>query len=189
MRLACIVEGHGEVDAVPVLVRRIASEIERPVDLPHANVIRVPRSKLVKDGEEERAVKLAAGRAGPIGRILILVDADRDCPAQLGPVLLRRARGVVGSMPVAVVLAKHEFEAWFIAAVESLREALALPARVVAPADPEIIRGAKEWLHDQGVDYGETADQARLTALFDFAAAKRTNSFEKCYREIRAILT
>src|SRR5690606_41542582 len=112
-----IVEGHGDVQAVPVLIRRIAAHCR--YQTPNVlRPVRVPRQKLVKPGEFERAVQLAMLKGGPDGGILVLVDAEDDCPAQLGPSFVLRAKAVRRNVPIAVVLAKHEFEAWFLAAAE-----------------------------------------------------------------------
>jgi len=46
----------------------------------------------VKAGVLERYVGLAAQRVGVGGSILILLDANGDCPARLGPALVARAR-------------------------------------------------------------------------------------------------
>jgi len=186
--VACIVEEDGEVEAVPLLVQRVA--IEACPDIIVSIVrppIRVPRNKLVKAGELERAVELAARRAGSEGATLVLIDSDDDCPALLGPELQKRAQAVRPGFPVAVVLAKREYEAWFLAAAESLRGKRDLSDDLSPPADPESIRDAKGWLRDRmpdGRKYRETLDQPALTAVFDLQAARASDSFDKCYREI-----
>ena len=66
-----------------------------------------------------------------------------------------------------------------------------MPIDLTPPAEPEGIRGAKEWLSSRipgNLKYQETLDQPALTAKFDFAAARRADSFDKCYREITALL-
>jgi hypothetical protein len=190
--IACIVEGHGEAQAVPILIRRIAAIIDPSLSIDVKSPLRISRSKLVRGQELERAVEFAARKTGGQGGILILVDADDDCPAQLGPQLLDRARKTRGNLPISVVLAKREFEAWFLASAESLRGKRGLPDNLTPPPDPEAIRGAKEWIArhmTQGNTYSETLDQPALTALFDpNQAAARSDSFEKCLREISALL-
>ena len=99
MQLACIVEGHGEVQAAPVLLRRLASALDPTVALRVEPVIRITKSKLIQTGELERAVELAARKIGGEGAILILLDSDEDCPAELGPRLLARARRVRARCP------------------------------------------------------------------------------------------
>jgi hypothetical protein len=119
-RFVCIVEGHGEAEAVPVLVRRIAQELDPADPASVVSIFRVPRNRLVLAGELERRIEIAARRVQGKGAILILIDSDDDCPARLGPELQQRARAA-SSLPVAVVLAKREFEAWFLASAASLR--------------------------------------------------------------------
>ena len=63
---------------------------------------------------------------------------------------------------------------------------------MTADPDPERIRGAKEWLSDRmprGRPYNPTIDQPALTSVFDMQAARRADSFDKCYREIVRLLT
>lgn len=194
IRLAAIVEGHGEVDAVPVLIRRIAGEIDPGAVVNVKPVMRVRASRLIKQGEIERQVERAARKLGGNGAIFILIDCDWDggCPAYEGPLLLERARNVRRDMPMSVVLAKKEYESWFIAAAESLRGKRGLTDNLVGAENPEDIRGAKEWLSRHmppNSPYAETTDQPALTAIFDMqAAARQADSFDKCYREIVRLL-
>lgn len=72
MRVVAIVEGDGEVEAVPVLIRRIASEIA-PFDVTTVlRPIRVPRQRIVKPGELERYSRLAAHLGGDDGCPLVV---------------------------------------------------------------------------------------------------------------------
>src|ERR1700726_1281424 len=118
-----IVEGDGEVAALPLLVRRLATDI-RPqhwVQAPYP--IRVPRDKLLKPNQLERYFRLAAAQAAGCG-VLIVLDAEdpvQGCPADLGPSIKARASLVRDDVPTLVVIAKNEYEAWFLAAAESLR--------------------------------------------------------------------
>jgi hypothetical protein len=193
VRIAAIVEGHGECEAVPILIRRIAQTID-PGFVPKVlSPLRVPASRLLKEGETERSVELAARKLEGKGGIVVIVDCDWEdgCPAEDGPVLLKRAVATRSDIPIAVILAKKEFEAWFLASAESLRNKFGLPKDLASPADPEGVRGAKEWLSDRmppGRSYAETTDQPAFTAVFDIDAARRADSFDKCYRDIRRML-
>lgn len=192
MRLACIVEGHGEAQAVPVLLRRLASAVDPTLALQVEQPIRITKGKLLQAGELERAVELAARKVSGAGAVLILLDSDENCPAMLGPSLLGRARAVRGDVPISVVLAKHEFEAWFLAAAESLRGRRGLRDDLESPVQPENVQGAKEWLTDRMIGdrhYVETLDQPALAAIFDLAAARRSDSFDKCWREMNRLIT
>lgn len=191
MRVACIVEGHGDVDAVPVLLRRLARTLDPLLPFQVEQPIRVTKSKLLQTGELERAVELAARKIGGAGAIFILLDSDEHCPAELGPALLRRASAVRSDVSISIVLAKQEFEAWFLAAAESLRGRRGLRDDLEPPADPEGIRGAKEWLTGHMVGnqhYVETLDQPALAAVFDLEAARRAASFDKCWRELERLI-
>lgn len=188
MRIVPIVEGHGEREAVPILVRRIALEVHPGLVPEVLHPIRIPASRLVKQGEIERAVELASLQIGEAGGILVILDCDDGCPAQDGPSLLERARLSRPDKRVSVILAKKEYEAWFIAAAESLRGKHGLPRDLECPPDPEAIRPAKQWLSEHMPPcqpYSETTHQAALTSEFDMAEARRrSDSFHKCYREI-----
>ena len=186
VQVGCIVEGYGEVEAVPILIRRIAESLYPELEIRTPRPLRVSRDKVVKEGELERGVELAARKIHGKGAIFILLDSDDDCPAHLGPELLDRALQARGDLPIAVVLAKHEFESWFIAAIDSLRRQRGLKNNLQPPRNPETVRGAKEWLSQQmeNHSYRETLDQPKLTARFDFDQARRVGSFDKCYRDI-----
>jgi hypothetical protein len=190
--IACIVEGHGDVKAVPVLIRRIAAELDPALGVQVLPPLRVPRYKLVKKGEIERSVQLAARKTSGQGAVLVLVDSEDDCPGQVAPQMLERARDERADVPIGVVLAKQEYEAWFLAAAESLRGKRGLDTALIAPPNPEGIRDAKGWLSPwmpAASKYREVLDQPALTAVFDVSAARRANSFDKCYREVTRLLS
>jgi len=189
VRVAPIVEGHGEREAVPILIRRIAQCLGVVVEVLHP--IRQSKHRLLKAGELEKAVELAARNLEGSGGIFVIVDADEACPAELGPQLRDRVRVVRPDLPSALVLPKYEFEAWFLAAAASLRGTRGLDASVEPPPDVEAIQGAKEWLRDHQSDlprYSAPVDQAALTAVMDLDEARACPSFDKCYREIAALL-
>jgi Domain of unknown function (DUF4276) len=190
VNLACIVEGDGDVDAVPIAIRRIVQAID-PALILKIHPLRVPRTKLVKPGELERSIELAARRAGRDGAIFVVLDSDDDCPATLGPELLGRARKVRSDLPISVVLAKREFEGWFLASAESLRGLRGLANDLAPPSNPESIRGTKEWLTARmitGRSYVETLDQPALAASFDLLQARTASSFDKLFRDVTAVV-
>ncbi|MEU8037753.1 DUF4276 family protein [Streptosporangium sp. NPDC049078] len=189
--IAAIVEGEGEVAALPVLLRRIAEELSAwAVRIPTPR--RVPRSKLVAPGGIESAVLQASYQVAGRGGILLLIDADDDCPATTGPALLERARRARDDREISMVLANREFEAWFLAAATSLAGRRGLADPLEPPADPEGPRDAKGWLSARktdGTSYRPTADQAALTAIFDMAQArKNAPSFDKFWRDVERLI-
>jgi hypothetical protein len=190
LNLCCIIEGHGEEQAVPVLVRRIQQSFRPDLQLEFQR-LRVPRHRMVRAHELERAVELAV-RLTPAPRaILVLVDADDDPPCMLGPELLKRAQAARPDVSVGVVLANREFETWFLAAIESLGGHRRLPADLRPIPNVESIRDAKGRLTSlmggAGV-YSPTPDQPALAATFDMMLArKRSDSFDKCWREVERL--
>jgi hypothetical protein len=191
VKIAAIVEGHGECEAVPILIRKIAQDIAPDFVPKVLSPFRVPASRLSREGELERTIILAANKLQGRGGIVVINDCDDGCPAQDGPALLKRAVAARKDMPISVILAKKEFEAWFLAAATSLRGKRGLPDNLEPPEDPESIRGAKEWLNDRmppSKSYTETTDQPALTAEFDMNVARTADSFDKCYRDIRHML-
>ncbi len=191
VKIGCIVEGHGDVVAVPLLIRRIAAELHPDLVIETPRPIRVHRNQVVQADKLERRVELATQRIDGQGAIFIVLDADDACPAQLGPELINRVSQTRSDLPIAVVLAKYEFEAWFLASAESLRGQRGLKDNIQPPNEPETIRGAKEWLTHRmegSRTYSETHDQPALAALFDMEQARQADSFDKCYRDIVSLL-
>ena len=189
--VACIVEGHGEVQALPLLLRRIAAEVDPGVHLVVPPPYRVNRSGLLRPGTLEGVARIQGDRVTAAGGVLLLIDADDDCPAELGPELLARIMKAQPDLRAAMVLANREFEAWFLASAPSLAGHRELPEVLESPQDPEAIRAAKEWLGARraGRPYKETSDQAAFTAVFDMKAAReKAPSFDKLWREAERLL-
>jgi hypothetical protein len=176
-----IVEGQGEVDAVPLLLRRLRDEAQAwglEVGKPH----RKPRTQLVKKDSLQAAVRLAALDRDCVA-ILVLFDADDDCPKQLAPTLEAWAQEAARETPCAVVMANREYEAWFLASIEPLRGTAAILPDATSHADPEAPRDAKGELERRmphAASYSPTVDQARLTARLDLETAyRRCRSFRR----------
>lgn len=191
VHIASIVEGDGEVTAFPVLLRRMIQHID-PTTEPVAPLgFRHPSGSMLRTGGLERAIN-AVCELYRDHSIIVLLDSDDDCPKQLGPELADRARVARPDVEVSIVLAHREYEAWFLAAAESLAGRRNLPMDLTAPPDPEEIRDAKGWLSKQmasNLRYGPTQDQAALSAVFDLEAAKlRSRSFRKLWKVIETIL-
>ena len=89
------------------------------------------------------------------------------------------------------MLAKAEYEAWFLAAAGSIAGQHGIDAATTVPEDPESIRGAKEWLRQRmppGQCYRATLHQAALTEIFDLDAARAAPSFDKLWRDVSGLL-
>jgi hypothetical protein len=140
--IAPIVEGKGEVEAVPKLLQRFFREALRQDFLVVNPAIRIKAGSFLNDeGYFRRYIELASrkARGQPRGHVLILLDCEDACVGTLGPELLARARQIHADVPFTVVLARRENERWFLAAAASLRSVARLPADLNAPASPESI--------------------------------------------------
>jgi hypothetical protein len=192
IRIACIVEGRGDDVAVPVVVHRIA-QVEAPWHTVVAEtVVRRDRGLLVQQKHLAADIEFVARKLGGKGGILVLFDADDDCPASLGPVMQQWAQAERPDIPIAVVLAMREFEAWFLATAESLRGHRNLPDTIEDHPAPETVRDAKGWLTGQmprPKSYSPSVDQAPLARIFNIERARsRCDSFSKLYREVSRLL-
>jgi hypothetical protein len=187
INVTAIVEGDGEVIALPVLLRRLNEWLTPEVYVDVGYPIRVRRDRFLnKDDEFRRYLTLAANKCGDKGWILILFDADDDCPAELGQEILHRAQSTVPHRKISVVLANREYEAWFIAAAESLQGNRGFNYDPVKAVDPERPRDAKGWIEAcmANQSYGETTDQPKFSALIDLQLAfDRSRSFRKLCSE------
>jgi Domain of unknown function (DUF4276) len=186
--LAPIVEGHGEVEALPNLLHRIAA-----LNGTHVQVnqpIRVKSGSFLNNDEYfSRQISLAAAKASEEnGTVLILLDCDDGCPATLGPNLLQRARAVRDDIPIIVTLAYREFESWFLTAADSLRGVLGLPGDLETPAEIDRVRDAKGWLSERmEVNYDPISHQLVFCRKFDIEQARACHSFNRFYEKLCTI--
>ncbi len=192
LTVAAVVEGHGEREAVPVLLRRLADRIAPGCVLTVPQPIRVSKSTMVRGGELERLVQLAAAKAGPGGAVLVIVDADDDCAAGLATSLLERARAVApDAHGVSVIVANREFEAWFIVGLESLRGRRGISEDAASLENAEEMSDAKGRLTSNmppGRVYRPVLDQPAFAAEIDIDMARRAKSFDKLFREMERLL-
>jgi hypothetical protein len=188
--IVCIVESKFDGESLGILIRRVwerTPEMPLPKVTPHV----IPRGRIVHEEYFKRGVELAARAAGPSGAVLVIFDADDDCPAELGPRLRGWAVEARGDFTVGIALAKYELESWLIAGAESLRGAGGLANELEGPDQPEAIRDAKGWLTRarSGGPYSPPVDQAGLMVRLDLDLARsRSDSLDKCLREIHRIL-
>jgi len=196
VRIACIVEGRGEAGlpgragAAEIVIRRIVEAIDPQLRLDVPIALRIPRGSLIRRGGVEDAAERAARRLGGDGAIMVLLDSDDDPREVLEADLLARARQARPDLPIAVVAATSEFEAWFLAAAASLAGIEGLPVDLRAPPNPEGIRDAKGWLKKRMAarSYSETIHQPIFARCFDLQAARTAPSFAHCCDEIARLV-
>lgn len=189
MTIAPIVEGHGEVKAVRDLISRIAVECCGTwVEV--AQPFRLDSAKMRKPDELAKAIRVQAVRVRRRGGVLVLRDGDDSdvaCPVELARALVPEP-GLV-AVPVEIVIARHEYEAWFLAAAESLRRHPSVHDDAVAPPDPEARRDVKGQLRGiMNESYKETLHQTKFSAIMDLKAAeRRSRSFRRMVNAVRLL--
>ncbi|WP_373506737.1 DUF4276 family protein [Thiocapsa sp.] len=201
-RIVPIVEGYGEERAVPLLMRRWLRHrnLHRWFDIPDlaVNAKGSGRLKAPFDPERHRGIEhyIATALTGRPDAILVLLDADDECQTRaknegLGPTLLARARAVAREVPLAVVIANREYEAWFLANLTALRARGLLPlGRLPEPLQPEVRRDCKGLIERLlGCSYEERFHQLKLTEAMTFSprAAFRSPSYGKLLRDLERL--
>jgi hypothetical protein len=197
LRVYPIVEGDGEIAAVPELLRRIGFEQTEPmyieVNTPH----RIHRDQVFQETSDELAKALELGaywpaEAGPQearGVILVLIDADPDQEPTcvLGPRLVQRIQTLQSNVDTICVIADYEYESWFVAGASSLMELLNAPDANLGQIEANSKHHGKKWVQDRirRGSYRETVDQVKLTNKLDLALCRRNSpSFDKLCREL-----
>lgn len=199
-KLVTIVEGYGEARAVPVLTYRwldrssLAGEFFVPdlaINAKGCGNLRAPHDPRSHRGIEHYVLR--ALRARP-DAILAILDADDECirrppERKLGPELLARAQSVAGGVPVGVVVANREFEAWFLADLAALRRAGVVPEGEI-PDDPEARAGCKAAMGRLlGEAYEPAIHQPELARALTFSTEARATSpsYDKLVRELERL--
>jgi len=167
-----IVEGHGEVEAVPNLMARLGKEL--CPGLPWRQPIRGTNLHQW-EGQRRGGIRIYAELVRSkqdAGALLILRDEDDQCPRDLAPKMAERLRGLKLPFPTAYVLFHPEYEVLFLPCLEDM----GLPTW---DRDSwEARRGIKEWLSGQlpkGRSYKPTVDQLRMTRSLDLEKLRKAN--------------
>jgi len=200
-RMVLFVEGEGEAEAVPKLVKRLLTEQNAwdAVSLDEQTFRVGGVNRLVKDKYREWKRKLAASlKRRNVGAVLLILDGDVKqfegdvfCSAKVARSLASEAASVGGGVTfsVAVVFARQEYESWLIAGIDSLAGQRLPDGRLIAKdakapqGDLEVTpRDAKGWFSAviEG-GYKPTRDQAALTDLLDLQAVRerKLRSFQR----------
>lgn len=187
--LVPIVEGQSEERAIGVLLRRLVADMGAG----HAQIarpFRVKRNRVVREGELERSIAQAIRSRPGAKYVLVLLDADRDCAAELAPKLLARARDAT-DIAVRVVFPTTEVEAWVLAAIESVRGIRGIQGDAEPPPFPENVRDAKGALtaRMEGTrGYVATDDLPAFFDALDVSLAEaRSPSMAKLLRDLRSL--
>lgn len=190
-----IVEGDGDADALPELLARILQDKYGRYDVA---VVR-GKTKVVKaNGRQNLEKKLEkflghAQNKPNCGAILVLVDADEDCPVTLAGDLTQRCNQIGIRCPVQIVCACREYESWFLASLGTIKGRHGIATTAALSGDAEAVPNPKQWLSEQmpsGQAYKETTHQASLSSVIDLDLALRNSrSFRRLCRALEQLLS
>jgi hypothetical protein len=190
MRILPIVEGPGDVEAVPVLVRNTLSRNELheiKVLTPHrrGDIYRVRRN-LVSDYRQALTEEAA---------ILWTFDCDDGCAMEVANELRDALSEEQQPFPLRFALFVREFEGLFLAEQAAASQRLEIKEGAIFPEDPEAIRAAKAWLSERmprGKAYKPTVHQAAITARLNLdvlsATSRSYRHFEKAVLELARLV-
>lgn len=166
--VAPIVEGHGDVIALPILLRRMNSAliVKRPV--------RFPKTKLMMPEHLQRAARIAASNIQTPGAVLLVMDADEECAATRAANMSRLLGEYLPGQMCKVALAVREFEAWIVGGDD-----------YYAVLDADAAGNLEGRIRDRYGVYSETADQPRLIARADLARLEQTS---RSFRHLRKVV-
>ncbi len=180
------VEGEGERPdretgkggGATVLVRRILHEYLRAYDW-QVKVAKVGALPTLQ-GKIESMVRYFRQRSEDA--VLILLDLDDGCPVEEARALAQGLRNLSPPKPIAVAFAVREFEAWFLAAAQSLWGQ--------TYPQPESRRDAKGEIRRHFCpDYAPTTHQASLSAEMDLSqASANSRSFRRLLHAVEELV-
>jgi len=189
--IATIVEGQSEVDSIRVLLERLLYERLQVSGIVIAEPFRVKRQRVVKENNLEKAIDTVLIDRKNVKGILVILDADKDCPSELGQDLFCRADNVT-NVAVDVVLPNRNFESWFLAGKSSLSCDQRFPDHIESYDSPECITATKTHLSDNmkdGYSYESTIDQASFIRILDIEETRENSpSFDKMIRATEGLV-
>ena len=178
--IVAVVEGVGDAAALPELLDKILREKHGRYDVSVAHgktrvVTANSRQKLEKNLDKFLRY---AQKKPDCAAILVLVDADVDCPVELATKLSQRRDQIGTNCPVQIVCARRAYETWFLASLDTIKGRHGIPNTVTLSTDAEDVPDPKRWLTDQmpsGQAYKETTHQPSLSRAIDLDMAHRNS--------------
>lgn len=199
-KIVPIVEGEGDVKAFPILLRKLIHEKFDRYDFEVMQPLNThTKFNIVKQRGLEKFVqhaenKLECDKTSEYGGIVILLDADKDCPKKLAIGLAKR---ISTKYPTVVVVANKDYEAWFLPFISTMA-GQKISGRLLIKAGLSSIettdgQKGKSWIEandDLSSPYNEPDDQPPLTELIDIsnAALKKMRSFKRLEDAIEELI-
>jgi hypothetical protein len=187
-RPVLIVEGNGDVAAVPRLIRETLHRRQiydvSAAPRPKKNV---ELRRLRRIGELERFVEYALREDGD--SVLVVLDCEDFDPAEIGAEFIERVGKLDGRKKIGVVLLKSEFETLFLYCLSEI--AAHFPEygwrtnQLAVDGDPEAIRNAKGRISVAMREraYKPTRDQERFITPLDFDKLRRKSPSFRRFEE------
>ena len=189
-----VVEGAGDVAAFPELLTRILLEKYNRTDV----IVAHGKSNVVStngrtnlENKLEKFLQHARNKPKCDG-ILVLSDADDDCPVDESRHLSQRCEPFRSICPVEVVYAHRQYESWFLVCLDTIRGQGLIPDTASISVPVESTNNPKQWLTDQmppGRAYKGTTHQASLSGLIDIDLAyHNSRSFRRLCHALEQLL-
>jgi hypothetical protein len=170
-----LVEGDGDMKAVPFLIRKLAEASGFYDLIPCPNPIKCGEiPKLRKEGQLERFVQYACIRSES-DSVILVVDCDDDCPVTTSGEFAARANLIAQRFrkKVGIAFIQKEFETLFLYSLRELSVSYPehgwLLKESDASTDWATVRGAKSELNRRmkNYTYKETRDQVKFVSAID----------------------
>lgn len=187
-----IVEGHGEVQAVRLLIHRVWEYLDRPDPMLVAQPIRVKRDRFISHrfSDFEKYLRIAVAK-NENATVLVILDADDECPAELFTRLTSRAQVACPDISVIFVFPNRCYEVWFIASRTSVQAHRDCGEISFDERDSEVCASPKATMKRSmrsGVSYSEVRHQPAFTDRIDISAALTSSrSLRKLVSELERI--
>lgn len=170
-----LVEGDGDLKAVPFLIRRLADASGFYDLTPCPNPIKCGEiPKLRKEGQLERFVQYACTRSES-DSVILVVDCDDDCPVTTSAEFAVRANPIAQRFrkKVGIAFIQKEFETLFLYSLRELSVNYPGHGWLLKDSDTvtdwTAVRGAKGELNRRmkNYTYKETRDQVKFVSAIN----------------------
>ncbi|WP_347279089.1 DUF4276 family protein [Plasticicumulans sp.] len=176
-RILLVVEGDGDVLAIPLLTRKILHDnkiydvrIESPAHKRHDIAHLKGRSWCNFD----RYLQTAYGWGCPV---MWTIDCDDGCALTVAREFSERAVTIGIRQPLAFAFWVREFESLFLADSKAAKSVLGCEFKNL-PIEPEQKRGVKEFISSclpAGRRYSETIEQEKIVSKLDLSVLRNTS--------------
>ncbi len=182
-----VVEGHGEVEAIPKLLHRIWYSVEKSPTLRVDRPYRIRKGKFENDeNKRKECLHITAGFAREDNaNVFILMDADTDCCKDyLRDDKMKEIKAdmddILHGIPYMFCLAEKNYESWLVAGMGGGGK----------------VRNPEQWLIDNPTKsglsgtYRKRQEQAILTSNSNFdinLAKEHSASFRRLVNKISAM--